>query len=408
MIPKDIEKWDNIRWEKELAYCKPSSGGAVGVVFAWVGGAGSRRSGYVGSLAESHKPETASFVIKPIQGTAAPTKFAEHVLSKIAGTHSPNSRSISRRSYSGTGLVMMLKSFRSMEKDSRVKARWNEVFSNYNMAETFLIQEMQTGMRELSEYHEDENILRDFLTNQKLMRNLGKLFAADALIGNGDRLFSLNTGNIIFKEDGRLCAIDSAAILSGYSETVAQNTEAFNRHVATVKPEQRREKAFGFFASSHIHSPGIALLSPYSEKLMKIQNSYMDKGMQVPPEKRVQIVQPLSFSMKQIFSIDGWWNSIFKHKLASKAKNVSKEDWESALKEFKKGFEDGRKEIDRKLNWGSFKWKYKKLAKQYGSDPNLDWDNLMLRREYFKLVKKGDDMETALTKISELAKKNLK
>lgn len=45
MIPKDIDRWDNNQWLRQMVYCKPSSGGAVGVVFAWAGRAYTKQIG---------------------------------------------------------------------------------------------------------------------------------------------------------------------------------------------------------------------------------------------------------------------------------------------------------------------------------------------------------------------------
>jgi hypothetical protein len=41
---KDIDKWDNNKWTQQVVNCRPSSGGAVGVVFVWAGMAYSHQS----------------------------------------------------------------------------------------------------------------------------------------------------------------------------------------------------------------------------------------------------------------------------------------------------------------------------------------------------------------------------
>lgn len=86
--PKDIDKWDNNKWTQQVIKCVPSSGGAVGVIFVW--------AGLVFSRQNLQDTKMASFVIKPIQGSAAPTKFAENLLSRISGAHSPNSKPIAK------------------------------------------------------------------------------------------------------------------------------------------------------------------------------------------------------------------------------------------------------------------------------------------------------------------------
>src|SRR5262249_39811857 len=123
MKPSEIAKWKEKDWRTKVAYAMPSGGGAVGVVFVWTKPPGP-------------KPEipTPAFVIKPIQGNAAPTKFAEFILRKVAGAASPHSRGIAHRSgdarNSGKFIEEKLKSIRDKETDATIQQRWGEVWSH--------------------------------------------------------------------------------------------------------------------------------------------------------------------------------------------------------------------------------------------------------------------------------------
>lgn len=389
MIPKDIDKWDNNQWMRQMVYCKPSSGGAVGVVFAWAGRAYSRQS-----LA---KASEAAFVIKPVQGSPAPTKFAEHILSKISGAQSPNSKPISRRSTSGSGLVLTLKMFRDRENDPQIKNRWKEVFQHYDRADTFLIQETQIGIKEFGDEYREQSGLATMLLNTELMTNLGKLFVADALIGNGDRLSNMNTGNIIFKPDGTLCSIDTTTILTNFQAILNDTTLTSNtfNDMGTISAS--------YWATKDIIKTG-GLQVPSAR-----QQADYNKG-------KAPSVAP-SFALDTMFDVDNWWNKMFRghleaglQKLQPPLNSPSETAWNHGKMCFKRGVEQGINQIDSKLsglNWLLIKNKYKSYVTKYGGDPNLDWMNFKIRRRYIKLRKKGITEDIALKAIQDYVAKKM-
>lgn len=386
MIPKDIEKWDNNNWTRQVIYCRPSSGGAVGVVFVYAGRAYSKQS-----LA---KPAEAAFVIKPIQGSAAPTKFAEHMLGKLAKTASPNSKPIPRRSLSGSGLVLTLKMFRDKETDTDIKKRWNAVFTHYDRADTFLIQETQVGIKELSDEFAKDGGVGAILSNKTLMQNLGKLFAADAIIGNGDRLYDLNYGNIIFKDSGQLCAIDSTTILTNFDSLLNSDTGIRDgMGLSTNTKTWVKNDIVGKFG---LQAPTVAQQKAYNAN-------------------PTSVTLAPAFGMALLFDVDTWWKTRFKQKIEFSARNDGNPlppdpVWNQALIWFKEGVKDGIKRIDSKLsgiNWLGIKSKYKNYVQKYGGDPNLDWTNLKIRRMYFKARKKGVSEEEALKQIQAYVAKKM-
>ena len=389
-IPKDIDKWDNNKWTQQVVNCLPSSGGAVGVIFVWAGMAYSRQN--------VRNPKYAAFVIKPIQGSAAPTKFAEHLLSRIAGAHSPNSKPIPRRSYSGSGLVMTLKLFRDRETDPVTKARWQTVFQNYDRADAFLIQETQTGIKEFGDVAIEQSGLATMLLDQRLMTNLGRLFAVDALLGNGDRVSNMNTENIMFKQDGTLCSIDSTTVLTDYNAVMEQN----RRLAAEAMGEVSSLENLAARAVTHGND---AVFSPRQEQQL------FAGGNPVATPKT---------GLTNIFDVDTWWRDVFKPRAISHLTHRQDKEgrslpdlteppdtaWDAAQIWFKLGVETGIREIDSQLsglNWLLVKNSYFKFVQKFGGDPNLDWTNFKLRRKYIKLRNNKYNHEQALVAVKEYA-----
>lgn len=391
-IPKDIDKWDNNKWTQQVVNCRPSSGGAVGVVFVWAGMALSRQN--------MNEAKMAAFVIKPIQGTAAPTKFAEHLLSRIAGAHSPNSKPIARRSPSGSGLMLTLKMFRSREADPVTKARWNEVFMYYDRADAFLIQETQIGIKEFGDVAVEQSGLAMMLSDQQLMINLGRMFAVDALLGNGDRVSGMNSGNIIFQADGTLCSIDSTTVLTEYQSVLNQQGMSAKKWITNDLEK----------GSDTVMSPG------------QVRQNDINMSLDSPHDPRFKPVATApGAGLQMIYDVDTWWREMFVH--AASLALVNRVDkntnqplpdlpippdtvWEQAKVWFKQGVDAGIRDIDSQLtvlNWLLVKNSYFRFTQKYGGDPNLDWTNFKLRRRYIKLRNRKYTHDQALVDIKDYA-----
>lgn len=387
----EIEKWDNNKWNQQVVYCKPSSGGAVGVIFVWAGRAYSRQSFL--------NPSTAAFVIKPAQGSAAPTKFAEHMLGKIGGLISPNSRPIQRHSYSGSGLMLTLKMFRDKETDPIIKQRWLQIFSKYDLADGFLIQDVQSNIKEFGEEYRETGGLAKLLTDQTLMTNLGKLFAADALIGNGDRLSNANMGNVIFKPDGTLCSIDSTTILTDF-QAILNDSSKLSNSSATNYIDVTAQN----WATNDIVKNG------WSQIPTPAQQKKYD-----PLVSGTEPVLAPSFPLQSLDDVNTWWTNKFRPHLESGLTSMkpplpSPADsvWDQAKTWFAAGVKEGIRQIDLQLsgfNWLLVKNKYKNYINRYGGDPNLDWTNFKIRRMYIKMLSKGYKEDAALEQVSKYVDK---
>lgn len=394
MKTKDVVKWKETDWKNKVKYAMPSGGGAVGVVFVWTDKAPTGKP----------KPSTSQFVIKPIRGTAAPTKFAEVILGKVAKAISPHSKGIKHTDddtrNSGKFVEEMLLKYKTAEKNPDTQKRWTEVWANYKAADSYLIQETQTGIQEFGEEYKTLWGLSTLLLNETLMQNIGKLFVADAMIGNGDRLCKVNAGNIIFKGNGQVCSIDSSTILTNYEQVLADVTQ--NSWV--VGQEQ----------TPQVWAQGVIKPPKGSEPLAvpsASQKAEFQKTM-VPPQGA-----PQAFMMEKIFDPGAWFDNEFKGYFVQSLnlKQMSDQipddfEWERGKLNFLKGVDLGKKELDRRLsgiNWFMIKRSFNKYVSRYGGDANLDWTNFKVRRLYYKLRRKGLSEEQAMQQVNEYVQKKL-
>ena len=392
MKTSDIARWSETDWKTRVRYAMPSGGGSVGVVFVWAEQPPIRPNPKVG---------TASFIIKPIKGSAAPTKFAELVLSKLAKATSPNSKGIlhsqGTNRNSGKFIEEMLQKFKSMESDHLLVQRWGQVWPAYQTANSYLIQDNQQGITEFGDEYRTLWGLSTLLLNSKLMENLGRLFVADAMIGNGDRLCSPNTSNIVFKGNGQICAIDSATILASY-EGFLKDTTNVSWAISTFDDEKSNPKGW-----TRAVVEG-ALAVPTDDEIAHHKKTFE------PPK-----VSPPSFGMEVLFNPGDWFDRTFKSHLQDGLQKLGISDqdpddfeWNLGKTAFLKGVALGEKELDKQLsgfNWLLVKSSYKSYVKKYGGDPNLDWTNFKLRRRYFKARRKGMSAEDAMEDARQYAAK---
>jgi len=98
----------------------------------------------------------------------------------------------------------------------------------YKEAGSFMIQKLAVGMMELADANRLDGGLSMVLRNAALMKNLGRLFAADAVLGNGDRIQQMNTGNIAFRSDGNVFAIDRTTIMASFESILHDSQKGTN------------------------------------------------------------------------------------------------------------------------------------------------------------------------------------
>lgn len=375
MNTSDVAKWSESDWKKRVTYAMPSGGGAVGVIFVYVDRV----------PAMPAKPAESAFVLKPAQGSAAPTKFAEYLLKKIAGADSPHTRGINHTVGQAKGpgkwIEERLAHFKGKETDPGLRSRWNQVWTHYQNAGSFLIQETQKGVREFGDEYRCLWGLSTLLANPQLMRNLGRLFVADAMIGNGDRLCAPNMGNIMFKPDGKIAAIDSNTVLTNYD--------------ACLKADEGSLAWGGNVYSKKDRTPENWGLGITQQKTDGITGG----GRAMP-----------SFEMSVLFEPEKWWEKVFvTHLLDGLRKaNMTEQapldwEWQMAWDNFKKGVDEAEKELDKRLSgisWLFLKSNFKKAVSKHGADPNLDWTNFKVRRLYYKARRSGKSEAEALEEVN--------
>ncbi|WP_144289886.1 hypothetical protein [Ideonella sp. A 288] len=361
----ELKKWGLVWWQTNFTHAVPSKGGAVGVMFVWC-----TNPLYQG--VDIDDPRTADFVIKPSAGSAAPTLLAEDLMKRTIGATSVNTLPIASTDSRFNAILMGLSRFKDRVDQSvnsprtpqvtqamrDLKDRWAKVWPHYRQGRALMVQELAVGMNEFADVYRDYSHmgLERALFNDQLMRNIGKLFAVDAVLGNGDRLCQVNTGNILFHETTKqIFSVDSQAIMTSYQHALIQG--------------ERNAKS-------------------WVEQIL-----LTNQGASAVPE-RDGVVAPPSFSMNDLYDLDRWWNTWFRGHIENtlhydNQKKPRDTLWQHAFRNFSMGVNEGLMAVDRQLsglNWLSVKSLFKSHEKRYGASPNLDWTNFKIRRMVVRMV----------------------
>ena len=400
---KLLKSWNTAQWQGAIKHAQPSGDGAVGVVFCWTRFPSSEGPDY-------NDLGSADFVIKPASDGVSSVKFGETFLkgavdaisvntlvipstdarfkliqaqlqrAKDAAVASLNAHDTEQSAVDQAnqqldpqrarspriwmGKVVKLPKYTASDKVRKAANRWSSQWHHYEKATAFLVQDMAQALVDFKEDYvrtDRGHGLETMLSNPDFVLNLGRLFAADAVLGNGDRLCSLNTGNILFNANtGQIYAIDTSALLTNYNQVV----NAPHYMVA---------------------DPGDSKLEDWSKQIAQ-----PNRGLSVPPDGGLGIA---TFAMNRLFDVDGWWNlmfeSVLNDSLLKRNIVVPKYVWSRARGWFKLGVDQGLREVDNKLsglNWLMLKQKFQAYSKQFGDNPNMDWTNFKMRRVYIKAV----------------------
>lgn len=410
MKTSDVAKWSAWDWKWKLLHAKPSGDGAVGVLFCW----SSVQSIYAHG-ADYSKPSTADFVLKPIYTSGANTKFAEFMM-KFTGTAiGVNSAPIERNSSSGRAIIEALRHFVNVERvGTPLRMKWDAMMPHLESCTAFLVQDTVKHFKDFGHEYKasgKDRGIRQILRDKDLMISLGKLFAVDSIIGNGDRLCTPNTGNILYGKFGGIYAIDTTTVLTNYQEMVNDATKI--TWVLGHEPGKAED-----FAKEIVNRGGMSIPSAKQQKdFIEEQKS---KGFN---EGHVQSAP--GFAMRALFEPGEWWDQEFQPHIekgmkAETERNLAKripppvpprpQEWKAAKAWFIEGVDEGIRVVDEKLsgfNWLQIKLKWKKYVFQYGGDPNLDWTNFKMRRMYFKARKAGKSEEQAMAELKHYANKKI-
>ncbi|HEX6053948.1 MAG TPA: hypothetical protein VFZ21_31975 [Gemmatimonadaceae bacterium] len=385
---KFVAKWTPKEWQQRVFMVRASGGGAQGVLFCFVGNT------------KDYSPANAAFVVKPITGSAANVQFAEKVLSKVAGAKSLNSVGVKRNSPLGKEIVATIDRALAVHKAGKHAVpdpkRLEEVRPHYDSADTFLIQSLAAGMNELGDVYRTADGLIEVLRNATLMKNLGRLYVADAVLGNGDRLDAMNTGNVAFDATGTIFAIDSAAVLANF-ETIVKDA-AMGGRAGTQLSKRDKEGDRGNYISAE-----------------KWAGSVLKGGLSAPTKRDLGAAaafQVPTARMDMLFDPEKNWKrfrDIMSDKLTAENDRLSKanqpvlpqpsaDDWKAAREPFIAGVLSGLKRVDTLLggmSWLKTKATFKALTDKHGKDTNMDWTNFKLRRLVVREARNGATYEAA-------------
>ena len=400
---KIAKGWGVGQWQSAIKHAVPSGEGKVGVIFCWCSFPGSDGPNY-GELS------SADFVIKPSPGPASPSTFAETFLKQTVGALSVNTHVIPKtdprfkavlaalephkrraeasvadlkamldtykrdleilldRLSQGLGLddpVPLAPTYRVSPSAARDAELWHLRWRNYADAEALMIQDMASDFLDFDKEKLKETQghgLEWMLKDRMLLHNLGMLFAADAVLGNGDRLCTFNPGNILYdKWTGKIWAIDSATILVNYDRLVKD-------YVETIKGQ------------------GLTVGNWVDQIVLP------NTGQQTPMPD--QMSAP-AFGMNRFFNVDTWWIGFvlaLKTSMIKLGRQLPIPDesvFASARIPFDHGVQEGLRAVDAQLSgisWLKVKKSFQDHQKKYGASPDLDWTNFKLRRLYIKSV----------------------
>lgn len=383
--------WGELQWRQQVKHVEPSPGGSVGVLFVWT------------VTHADYKAVPPEFVIKPVAGGAS-TTFAEQVLAQVAGAASPDSRVVPAKASGGQGVLYWV---RKLATAGTLAA---DRVSAYQSADSFLLQKAMGGYTEMSDaYQARPKALTNLLKQKDLMRNLGRLAAADLILGNGDRVQGNNFGNIMFDRKGQMAAIDSAALLGSFAQSLKSMAATGDlcpmQFCHTTAPEQLGEWVrWGAEGGK---------ATPSDDQIGTIQARML--GVKVP--------MPVLPSMATLDPVERARHGLLFDRMRQELEGridlaegtptpidpPSEAVWKEARANFVRGFEAGLAAIDTLLGglahfkrkalaspaWVKLKEEYKKVGYS-GVDPNLSWLNLVVRREMYMQLRQGKSMDEAV------------
>jgi len=379
--PKDVAKWSREQWKSRVKMVRPSGGGKQGVLFVFT------------ENSPAWSIPKAAFVVKPLEGSAAAVQFSEKVLGKVAGAKSLGSTGVARTSPLGMEIVATISRLLWEHKNGHAKIpdaqRLEEVYPHYQGASTFLLQSLASGMTELGDAYREEGGLVGVLNNAKLMKNLGRLYVADAVLGNGDRLDAMNTGNIAYDGSGSLFAIDSSTVLGSFEQIIKDCTmggDTWQGYGGLTNP-QAGEWAKKMFGKN-------AMVASPSDKQV---GTKVTRGSLAPAARMDLLFEPPKVweSFKKDFTYHLSDENDARKKNPARGPQLpspSADDWAAGKQPFIDGVLSGLKRVDTMLGgleWLKTKSKFKSLKKEHGDDPNMDWTNFKLRRMIIREARNG-------------------
>jgi hypothetical protein len=205
-----------INWVEETAKVKKSGEGASGGVFF---------------LTSKSETEPRMVVVKPNYGVNANASveeagqmvFGDRAISGLFGVGAPTSRIVRRGAPEFEQLVQLCKTEDVEPTDPEDKQFWHPVTDAKAMIVMGAVPNatsLTSLANEAWDSPEASQRLSDAVFSKSFLHDMGKLFIADLMIGNDDRIHAtaMNVGNMMvssMKGEHKLVAIDSRAVLGG-------------------------------------------------------------------------------------------------------------------------------------------------------------------------------------------------
>jgi len=285
-----------------------------------------------------------------------------------------------------------------------------------------VLQKMMHGYTEMSEeYRAGPDRLKRMVNDDSLMTNLGKLAAADLILGNGDRIENCNFGNIMFNADGTIAAIDSQALLASFEQIAKasdlQNMDYWGGAFAQQQQENRRTAWVTGLAQGGMAAPTNAQISQFQRKMLQPEANHAAPVL--APVAKLSAVEKGGDGRLFEELIIQFEGRIREAKgTANPIEEPTTDEWMKARRHFMRGFQAGLAKVDTLLGgkakfqravfssgaWKGLKEEYKKVGYS-GVDPNLSWLNLVVRREMYMQLRNGKSMEQAIAAGTALAAK---
>ena len=226
----------------------------------------------------------------------------------------------------------------------------------------------------------------NLLTNQTLMKAVGRLLAIDTLFGNADRFEEMNVQNAFMRGDNTIGAIDTEAIMQSLTGTTQ-------------------------FSSTEIGSGAVPAGGSEVIRYVDFVIGNLDTGggRNISDE---WAGTPTSNVAKVLTTFDGWFEKTFAVKfLAWQDQMVTDKfdelgfprdgktgNWPAVKQLVRQGLDEGLQEVTNAMSgaqYNQIKQNYQNLTTQYGGDDNFDWDALKIRGEYMSAIQGGSDHQQA-------------
>lgn len=388
LVQGNAAQHTEVMWQSPT-WVMPSSEGVMGGVVLVTVGAG-------------------TFALKAADENASQMVFGERLLASVGGGSvlTPDSRPIPVASPEGAEILSMLEGARSKVEAER-RDNYDQKLTNLKRSRYVVVQRALGGLGALNKVTANDmghvlpakahDVTTDEGTarrNEQLQRayGMGRALAGDLLIGNADRLDTMNPGNLFLEAKGRVGAIDTEAIMQKRS-AMASGREQM----------QPRDWAAMLVGGGEAAGPELAARAP-SANLRRaadfdrwfeedqFKEYFADKMRDIVAAKAGRPAPRGRMSPEERTEVNA---------------ALDQYDWASLKAEMRRGFDDGLAAVNQMVGQSQGRKALKKDLRsaegQYGTSANMDWNALKVRGTYLSSVQTGMDPKAAAAQAVEQA-----